>query len=98
MIWKGLGLHTWTLDTTPLTDVLRIAIGTGWDAIELRRIDFARAAEKGQSPLEVLDLVGKSGLSLACVGVEMGWMFAKEAERKRLLRAFAESCHWAAQL
>ena len=98
VIWKGLALHTWTLDTTPLTDVLRIAIGTSWDAIELRRIDFARAAEKGQSAVEVLDLVGKSGLLLACVGVEMGWMFAKEAERKRLLQAFAESCHWAAQL
>lgn len=95
---KGLALHTWTLDTTPLADVLRIARRTGWDAIELRRIDFARAAEAGQSAAAVLDLVRKSGLSVACVGVELGWMFAEGAERQRLLRAVAESCRWAAGL
>ena len=91
-------LHTWTLDTTSLADVLRIARATGWDAIELRRIDFARASEKGQSAGEVLDLVRRSGLAVACVGVELGWMFAEGAERQRLLWAFAESCRWAAQL
>lgn len=95
---KGLGLHTWTLDTTSLADVLRIARTTGWDAIELRRVDFARAAERGQSAAEVLDLVRASGLPVACVGVELGWMFAEGAERKRLLQVFAESCQYAAQL
>lgn len=93
-----LALHTWTLDTTPLAGVLRIARRTGWDAIELRRIDFARAAEKGQSAAEVLDLVRKSGLPVACVGVELGWMFAEGAGRQRLLQAFDESCRWAADL
>ena len=43
-----LAIHTWTLDSTPLPDVLRIARDAGWPAIELRRIDFARAAEKGE--------------------------------------------------
>jgi len=95
---KGLALHTWTLDTTPLTEVLQIARRTGWDAIELRRIDFARAREVGTSPEEVLDLVRRSGLPVACVGVELGWMFAEGAERKQLLLAFEESCRWAAQL
>jgi len=95
---KGLALHTWTLDTTPLADVLRIARRTGWDGIELRRVDFARAAAAGGSAAEVLDLVRGSGLSVACVGVELGWMFAEGAERKRLLQAFTESCRWAAQL
>lgn len=95
---KGLALHTWTLDTTPLTEVLRVAHRTGWNAIELRRIDFARAAEAGQSAAEVLDLVRRSGLSVACVGVELGWMFAEGAERHRLLQTFAESCRWAAEL
>lgn len=95
---KGLALHTWTLDTTPLAEVLRVARRTGWDAIELRRIDFARATEKGQPAAEVLDLVRKSLLAVACVGVEFGWMFAEGAERKRLLQAFAESCRWAAEL
>jgi len=95
---KGLALHTWTLDTTPLPEVLRIARHTGWDAIELRRIDFARASESGQSAAEVLDLVRGSGLTVACVGVEAGWMFTLGPERRRLRRAFAESCEWAAQL
>ncbi len=43
-----LALHTWTLDTTPLAEVLRVAKRVGWDGIELRRVDFARAAEAGK--------------------------------------------------
>jgi sugar phosphate isomerase/epimerase len=95
---RGLALHTWTLDTTPLADVLRIARHTGWDAVELRRIDFARAREAGRPAEEVLELVRASGLAVACVGVEPGWMFAEGAERGRLLRAFEESCRFAAAL
>jgi 2-keto-myo-inositol isomerase len=95
---NGLALHTWTLDATPLDAVLRIAGATGWDAVELRRVDFMRAFEAGQSAAQVLDLVKASGLPVACVGVELGWMFAEGAERKRLLQAFAESCQWAAAL
>lgn len=95
---NGLALHTWTLDSTPLADVLRIARRTGWDGIELRRVDFTRASKRGQSAAEVLDQVKASGLSVACVGVELGWMFAEGAERRRLLQAFAESCRWAAEL
>ena len=97
-MWKGLALHTWTLDTTPLAEVLRIARATGWDAIELRRLDFKRAAETGQSAAQVLDLVKRSGLPVACVGVELGWMWAEGAERRRLLEAFDESCRWARAL
>ena len=97
-MWKGLALHTWTLDTTPLAEVLRIARTTGWDAIELRRLDFKRAAERGQSAADVVDLVKRSGLPVACVGVEVGWMFSEGAERRRLLDAFDESCRWAAAL
>ena len=95
---KGFALHTWTLDTTPLAEVLRVARAAGWDAIELRRLDFKRAAENGQSAAQVLDLVRGSGLPVACVGVEMGFMFAEGAERTRLLQAFDESCRWAAGL
>jgi sugar phosphate isomerase/epimerase len=93
-----LALHTWTLDTTPLADVLRIAKLTGWGAVELRRVDFARAAERGQGPGAVLEAVGDSGLGVAAVGVEVGWMFASGPERDRLLRVFAESCDWASAL
>ena len=93
-----LALHTWTLDTTPLADVLRIARHVGWDGIELRRVDFARAADKGQSADAVLALVKASRLPVACVGVEFGWMWAESDERRRLLGVFDEQCGRAAAL
>jgi len=43
-----LALHTWTLDTTPLTDVLRLARRVGWDGVELRRIDFTRPPRRAR--------------------------------------------------
>jgi 4-hydroxyphenylpyruvate dioxygenase len=93
-----LALHTWTLDATPLADVLRVAKATGWDGIELRRLDFKRAEESGKPADSVLDLVRASGLPVACVGVEFGWMWADGAERPRLLAVFDEQCRRAAAL
>jgi 4-hydroxyphenylpyruvate dioxygenase len=93
-----LALHTWTLDTTPLGRVLEIVRETGWQAVELRRLDFARAAERGQTAEAVLDLVRSSGVPTACVGVALGWIWADDAERAKLLAAFEESCRWAAAL
>jgi sugar phosphate isomerase/epimerase len=93
-----IALHTWTLDSTPLSEVLKVVRRTGWDGIELRRLDFARAAEAGMSAEAVLAMVRESGLPVACVGVELGWMFSDGAEKKRLLTAFAESCAWAQAL
>lgn len=98
MIRGRLALHTWTLDTTPLAELLRIAARTGWDAVELRRVDFTRAREAGGSAGDVLALVRASGLPVACVGVQHGWMFAEGDERRRLLEVFAECCGWAAAL
>jgi 2-keto-myo-inositol isomerase len=89
---KRLALHTWTLDTTPLPELLRIARETGWPAVELRRLDFVRAEERGETAAQVMDLVKKSGLAVACVGVEVGWIWARGAERARLLQLFAEQC------
>jgi sugar phosphate isomerase/epimerase len=93
-----LALHTWTLDTTPLVGALRAARVAGWPAVELRRVDFARAAEAGQPADAVLDQVRASGLRVACVGGQLGWMFSDGAERRRLLDAVAESCRWARAL
>jgi sugar phosphate isomerase/epimerase len=87
-----LALHTWTLDTTPLGDVLRIIRETGWDGVELRRVDFLRAAEAGEPAERVLERVRASGVPVACVGVELGWMWARGADRKRLLEVFDEQC------
>jgi 4-hydroxyphenylpyruvate dioxygenase len=87
-----LALHTWTLDTTPLADALAVIRKTGWDAVELRRLDFERAAQAGQSADQVIALVRRSGLPVACVGVELGWVWATGEERARLLRVFGEQC------
>jgi sugar phosphate isomerase/epimerase len=95
---KGLALHTWTLDRTPLADALPVVKASGWDAVELRRLDFDRAVEAGGSADDVLGLVRKSGLPVACVGVALGWMWAEGAERRRLLEVFAEQCARAAVL
>lgn len=93
-----LALHSWTLDSTPLAEVLAIARQTGWDAVELRRVDFDRAESAGQSEAEVLNLVRESGLPVSAVGVESGWMFALGAQRERLLEVFTRSCVAAARL
>ena len=53
-----LALHTWTLDTTPLAEVLRIARSTGWDAVELRRIDFERRRQQQHERLGPRDEAG----------------------------------------
>jgi sugar phosphate isomerase/epimerase len=81
-----------------LPDALLAAKAAGWPAVELRRIDLARAAEAGQPAEAVLELVRGSGLPVACVGGQLGWMFAKDPERARLLGAMAESCRWARAL
>src|SRR5262245_31611666 len=87
-----LALHTWTLDTTPLADVLPIVKKAGWGAIESRRLDFARAAERGETAEQTITLVKASGLPVACVGVELGWIWAHGSERARLHRVFDEQC------
>jgi 4-hydroxyphenylpyruvate dioxygenase len=78
--------------------VLRVARETGWDAVELRRIDFQRAADAGQSEQAVLALVRASGLPVACVGAANGWMFSQGDERRERLRAVEEACRRAAAL
>jgi sugar phosphate isomerase/epimerase len=87
-----LALHTWTLDTTPLAEALRAAREGGWNAVELRRIDFTHCFEAGMTNRQVLDLVKASGLKVACVGTEYGLIFAKGAERERLLGVLDETC------
>jgi sugar phosphate isomerase/epimerase len=90
--FRGLALHTWTVDTTPLEQALAAAKAGGFDAVELRRIDFVRHPN-------ALDLVTKGGLPVACVGVEPGWIFSsKGEEQERLFGVFRESCQAAVAL
>lgn len=87
-----LALHTWTLDPTPLVEILRIAPRAGWNAVELRHVDFTRAAEAGTSRPVLIDIVRASGVKVATLGAEYGWMFAKGPEQRRLFAALAETC------
>src|SRR5512134_1512861 len=92
MMRDRLALHTWTLDTTPLAVALRAAKSGGWNAVELRRIDFTRCFDTGMTNAQVLDLVRASSLKVACVGTEYGLIFAKGEEKKRLLKVLDETC------
>ncbi len=90
--FRGLALHTWTVDTTPLEEALAAARSGGFDAVELRRVDFVRHPD-------ALGLVKKSGLPVACVGVEPGWIFSSAGEeQERLFAVFGETCRNAATL
>ncbi|MBM4315291.1 MAG: sugar phosphate isomerase/epimerase [Deltaproteobacteria bacterium] len=93
-----LALHTWTLDTTPLGAQLRIARETGWNAVELRHIDFTRAFEAGMSNDEVVGLIRGGGMKVATLGVKYGWIFAGGEERRRLFDEFAATCANAVKL
>ena len=92
MFRDRLALHTWTLDTTPLADALLAARNAGWDAVELRRLDFTRCFDKGMTNAQVLDLVRRSGLKVACIGTEYGLIFAQGTEKERLLSVLDETC------
>jgi 4-hydroxyphenylpyruvate dioxygenase len=92
--WR-LALHTGSIGATPLALALRVARETGWDAIELRHVDFARAVESGTSIEEALAQVRASGLPVSAIGVERGWIFAEGETRHRLLASIAEVCRWA---
>jgi sugar phosphate isomerase/epimerase len=93
-----LALHLWTIDTTPLADALAAAKQGGFDAVELRRIDFKRCFDAGMSNAQVLDLIGNSGIPVGVLGVEYGWLFATGEESERLFKVFRESCENAVAL
>lgn len=86
-----LALHTWTLDTTPLETVIAAAKAGGFDAVELRRIDFKRLAERGIGNTAALDLVRAGGMPVSMLGCEYGWFFASGAESERLFDDLART-------
>lgn len=88
---ERLALHTWSLDTTPLAEALKAARIGGWNAVELRRIDFVRCLEQGMTNDEVIFLVRESGMKVATLGAETGFLFATGDESRRLFRALEET-------
>lgn len=87
-----LALHTWSLDTTPLSETLEAIRSTGWNAVELRWLDFARLRDQGKSNEQVLELVRASGVKVGVVGTEYGLIFATGAERDRLIASLELTC------
>ncbi len=93
-----IGLHSWTLDTTPLAEVLRVAREAGYPAVELRHIDFKRCIEGGMSNEQVLAMIRASGLKVSCMGIESGTIFARGGEQRRLFDSMDQMCARAAAL
>lgn len=91
-----LALHTWTLLTTPVADILKVAARTGWDGIEVSRQSIAPATPLGLPLTEIGRLLKASGLPLACVGAGHGWMWSDGDARKAMLATFDEACGFAA--
>jgi sugar phosphate isomerase/epimerase len=93
-----LALHTWTIDTTPLPDALVAVRESGFDAVELRRIDFKRCYEAGMSNDEVIDLIKQSGVKVCVLGVEYGCLFATGEASRALFEDLHISCRNAVAL
>jgi sugar phosphate isomerase/epimerase len=85
ILHNRIALHTWTLDTTPLADVLRIARDTDYNGVELRHVDFMRGRKAGMSEQAMVKLVRDAHIKVAVIGTESGVMFADGDELKRLL-------------
>ncbi len=66
--------------------------------VELRRVDFKRAEERGLSTTEVLGLVRANGLPVSAVGCEYGWAFCAKEDRERLFASLQEACEKAVML
>ena len=80
-----IALHTWTLDTTPLPDALRVARAAGYNGVELRHIDFMRCRKAGMSEQAMVKLVLDADIMVAVVGTENGVLYESGNELKRLL-------------
>jgi sugar phosphate isomerase/epimerase len=94
----ALALHTWTLDTTPLAEVLAIARDTGWDGVELRQVDFDRAAASGASLQDIVAAIRAARMPVVTLGTRSGFLFARGDERRMLLASLEASCRTAQAL
>ena len=88
-----IGLHTWTVDTTPLADVLRAAREAGYAAVELRYLDYKRCIDAGLTRDQYLDLVRSSGMKVAVMGIENGIIFVRRRRAGALTRVLRSDVH-----
>jgi 2-keto-myo-inositol isomerase len=85
ILHNRIALHTWTLDTTPLADALRVARETGYNGVELRHVDFMRGRKAGMNEEAMVKLVRDANIKVAVIGTESGVLFESGDELKRLL-------------
>lgn len=85
ILHNRIALHTWTLDTTPLADALRVARKAGYNGVELRHIDFLRGQKAGMSEQAMVELVRAANIKVAVIGAESGVLFETGDELKRKL-------------
>lgn len=93
-----IALHSWTLDTTPLADVLRIAREAGYNGVELRHLDFLRGQKAGMSEQAMVELVRAANIKVAVIGAESGVLFETGDELKRKLESLRYVSEKARQL
>lgn len=92
-VFEGrIAIHSWTLDSTPLPEFLRVAREAGYDGVELRNVDFRRCHERGMAPEAVLDVIRGSGIRVSVIGAETGLLFATGDELSRLVASFERTC------
>lgn len=89
---RRLALHTWTLESTPFPQVLRVARDAGWNAVEIRRSDVMQAYRAGHGREDVIAMIRAADILVATLGTEYGLLFAQGAERERLLAVLDETC------
>jgi 2-keto-myo-inositol isomerase len=87
-----ISLHTWTLDKTPLPEVLNIARDAGFNGIELRFGDYKRSIEAGMSNDQFIDMIRASSLKVSVMCTEYGVIFAQGEELNRLLDSLDRTC------
>ena len=98
ILHNHIALHTWTLDTTPLADALRIAREAGYNAVELRHVDFMRGRKAGMSEDAMVTLVRDANITVAVIGTESGVLFAAGEDLKRLTESLRYVCEKAVAL
>ncbi len=87
ILHNRIAIHTWTLDTTPLADTLRIARETGYNGVELRHVDFMRGNKAGMSEAAMVKLIRDANIKIAVIGTESGVLFESGDRLKQLLDA-----------
>jgi sugar phosphate isomerase/epimerase len=93
-----IALHSWTLGMPPLLPLIETARRAGYDAIEINWQDIERCRETGVMWQELKSRLDGTGLVVAVVGVEPGWLFAEGLDADRRLDRLRRTADDAAAL